>query len=95
MTNNIQLRLKQTEAAFASATSEQLKLLGEIERMPAQFAATLRGHWLTGIKCDEVTGTDTATCFCTVWRSEPKPNVGDAVEAWIAHVLTFINHSHG
>jgi hypothetical protein len=48
---------------------------------------TLAAHWLTGIKCDHADKTDVATCYCTIWRSEPMPSVGAAVNAWIDHVL--------
>lgn len=47
----------------------------------------LREHWLTGVECNEGRGTDTANCFCTHWRSTEQPNVGQAVERWIEHVL--------
>ncbi len=50
----------------------------------------LREHWLTGIHCDHDTKTDTATCYCTIWRSEPMPTVGAALDAWIDHLLEHI-----
>lgn len=52
-----------------------------------KIGLALREHWLTGIHCDAVNETDAATCYCTVWKSEPMPSVGAAVDAWIAHVL--------
>lgn len=47
----------------------------------------LREHWLTAIDCDHEAKTDTARCYCTRWTGAPQPNVGAAVEEWIAHVL--------
>jgi hypothetical protein len=63
----------------------------QAESAPQSFDAirsVLRDHWLTGMHCDHDANTDVATCFCTVWRSEPMPNVGAAVNAWIEHVLS-------
>jgi hypothetical protein len=52
-----------------------------------KLRGVLQQHWLTGIHCDHESKTDVATCFCTVWRSDPMPNVGAAVNAWIDHVF--------
>lgn len=46
----------------------------------------LREHWLTRIECDHATRTDRPVCACSLWRCDPMPNVGAAVEAWIDHV---------
>lgn len=51
-----------------------------------EFRDVLREHWLTGIHCDHEAKTDVATCYCSVWRSEPMPSVSAAVDAWIEHV---------
>lgn len=58
--------------------------LFDLDRM----RAALREHWITGIECDHVNKTDRAVCSCTVWRCEPMPTVGDAVDCWISHVLS-------
>ena len=50
-------------------------------------AAALREHWLTGVVCDHDAKTDRATCACSLWRCDPQPNVGAAVNAWIDHLL--------
>ena len=47
----------------------------------------LREHWLTGVRCDPVEKTDTATCFCAVWTSGPRSSVVAAVSAWVEHVI--------
>jgi len=52
----------------------------------ASFAAALKEHWLTGVECDHEAKTDTATCYCSVWRSKPMPNIPAAVGEWIEHV---------
>lgn len=58
------------------------------EGIPASAVAdALRRHWLTGIECDHTARTDVATCYCTVWRSAPQPNVGEAIERWVEHVM--------
>lgn len=56
-------------------------------QMRERFEKTLREHWLTGIQCDEATGTDVASCYCAVWCSGRQPNVGAAVKAWVEHVM--------
>jgi hypothetical protein len=55
-----------------------------------KFRNVLREHWISGIICDHVSKTDRATCSCSLWRSDPKPNIGAAVDAWIDHVLESI-----
>jgi hypothetical protein len=59
----------------------------EAEACLGTIKAVLREHWLTGIVCDHEAKTDRATCSCSVWRCEPLPSVGAAVDAWINHVL--------
>lgn len=51
---------------------------------------TLAWHFLTGIECDHDAKTDVATCACALWRSEPQPSVGAAVERWAEHVADFL-----
>lgn len=58
--------------------------LADHERM----RAALREHWITGVVYDHDAKTDRATCACSLWRCEPMPSVGAAVDAWISHVLT-------
>lgn len=80
-----------TPHAFALETaflvSELLKRDAKVERV----REVIGHHWLTALKCDEATKTDVATCYCTVWKSDPKPSVGEAVEAWIDHVMSHVN----
>lgn len=47
----------------------------------------LSWHHLTGIECNHVAHTDVAACGCAVWRSEPQPTAGEAVNRWAEHVL--------
>ena len=65
-------------------------LLDKINSLRAGFADVLRKHWLTGIECNHEARTDVATCYCSRWRSEPQPSVGEAVERWIEHVLRHV-----
>lgn len=60
---------------------------GEVEEA---LRTALREHWLTGIHCDHEAQTDVATCYCSVWKSDPLPSVGAAVDAWIEHLLTHL-----
>ena len=57
---------------------------GLVERLRAH----LREHWLANIACDHEAKTDTASCSCSMWRDEPHPSVGEAVDAWIEHVFS-------
>lgn len=55
-----------------------------------QVAKVLREHWLTGTECDKEDRTNAATCFCSTWRSEISRSPCEAVEHWIAHVLSHL-----
>lgn len=55
-------------------------------QMVDRFRFALRSHWLTHIECDHEAKTDRPVCSCSLWRGPVKPNVGEAVEAWIDHV---------
>lgn len=52
--------------------------------------ALLKEHWLTGVACDENlprhTDRTRSTCYCSIWRSDPLPTVGDAIDAWLRHL---------
>lgn len=65
------------------------KALAEVTNTDA-VAAVLREHWLTGVECDHAARTDVATCYCSTWRSAPQPTHGEAVEAWVQHVLELL-----
>jgi hypothetical protein len=47
---------------------------------------TLRQHWLRVMECDHTTGQDKPHCACSLVDLGWHPNVGAAVEAWLAHV---------
>jgi hypothetical protein len=53
----------------------------------------LREHWLTSVECLHDVKQDVAHCYCTVWASEPQPNVGAAVESWINHVTSHLGET--
>lgn len=53
-------------------------------------AKVLKEHYLTSVICDHDAKTDVACCWCTTWSSGPRPSVGEAVDAWVAHVLESI-----
>lgn len=70
-------------AAYLAAASPQ----AEIDRLRSH----LREHWLANIACDHEAKTDTASCSCSMWRDEPHPSVGGAVDAWIEHVIATLH----
>jgi hypothetical protein len=54
---------------------------------------TLKEHWLTQVKCDHEAHTDTPVCYCCEFICEPKATLGEAVDAWIEHVITLTTNS--
>lgn len=58
-----------------------------------EIARVLRDHWLTGTGCDPVNKTNKATCSCSLWSSDVKQTQGEAVEAWIAHILSLLSRA--
>lgn len=83
---------------FATREDRERAVMDALERAEgkrdADVAAVLREHWLTSVECDHEAGTDVATCFCAVWRSEPQPTVRHAVERWIEHVVQSLTKGH-
>lgn len=57
-----------------SAQSERQKLM-----------AALKTHYLAGIVCSHERGMDLPMCACSGVDLGWHPNVGTAVDAWIAH----------
>lgn len=55
--------------------------------METPFADVLRGHYLSHITCNEETHQDNPVCACSAVNLGWHLSVGDAVEAWIAHVM--------
>lgn len=67
------------DRANARLMAASTRLLGALKN--------LRTHWLQTIECNHEAKTDRAVCACGVWVSSPQPNVGQAVERWIEHVM--------
>lgn len=47
----------------------------------------LRGHYLSHVTCNEETHRDNPVCACSTVNLGWHLSVGDAVEAWIQHVI--------
>lgn len=67
-----------------AAEGKPLEMFGE--RHLREVRHVLRDHWVTQLICDHEAKTDRAVCSCSLWRCEPQPCVGDAINAWIDHV---------
>ena len=52
-----------------------------------RFGQALREHYLAGISCDRARHEDNPVCACSRVFLGWHPSVGEAVEAWIAHVM--------
>ena len=52
-----------------------------------QVAAALKEHYLAGITCDHARHEDNPVCACSRVFLGWHPSVGQAVEAWITHVM--------
>jgi hypothetical protein len=59
---------------------------GAQEGGPTVTVQTLRQHWLRAMECDHATGRDKPHCACSRVDLGWHPSVGEAVEAWLAHV---------
>jgi len=82
------------DAVFQAALAETNKELDDAAaQTAAAVTARLRGHWLTAVECDHEAATDTARCSCSMWTGTPQPSVGEAVDQWIAHVLSNLESS--
>lgn len=57
------------------------------ERSRELVAKVLKEHYLSAVQCDHEAKTDLACCWCAVWSSGPRPSIGEAVDAWVGHVL--------
>jgi hypothetical protein len=55
---------------------------------PSAFQEVLRDHWVHEVVCDHEAKTDRVVCSCSRWRGDPMPNVGAAIDAWAAHVVS-------
>ena len=53
----------------------------------ARLRDTLADHYLVGVECHHESGTDTAHCYCAFWCSGARPSHGEAVAAWVDHVM--------
>ena len=52
-----------------------------------RFGHALREHYLAGITCDRARKEDNPVCGCSRVFLGWHPSVGEAVEAWIVHVM--------
>lgn len=52
-----------------------------------RFGEVLRVHYLAGITCDRARKEDNPVCACSRVFLGWHPSVGEAVEAWIVHVM--------
>ena len=53
----------------------------------AAIGTALREHYLAGISCDHARKEDNPVCACSRVFLGWHPSVGEAVEAWIGHVM--------
>jgi hypothetical protein len=56
-------------------------------KVRGQFGRALREHYLAGISCDHARKEDNPVCACSRVFLGWHPSVGEAVEAWIGHVM--------
>lgn len=52
-----------------------------------RVAQILKAHYLIGVECDPVNKQDRPSCQCSLVDLGWHPSIGQAVDAWIAHVL--------
>jgi hypothetical protein len=52
----------------------------------------LKEHYLVTIICDHEAKTDTPQCVCSLVAFDSYPSVGQAVDAWIDHVIAQTEH---
>ena len=65
------------------AMDDRDALAAKLERLPQ----LLKDHYLTGIQCDPIKKMDWPTCQCSMVDLGWHPSIGEAVDAWVAHLL--------
>lgn len=60
-----------------------------------RFRHALREHYLAGITCDRARKEDNPVCACSRVFLGWHPSVGEAVEAWIGHVMEAAGSEEG
>ncbi len=60
-----------------------------------RFGHALREHYLAGITCDRGRKEDNPVCACSRIFLGWHPSVGEAVEAWIVHVMDVAGSEEG
>lgn len=71
------------EELVIAPARQEVKHLQATERL----AHILKDHYLTGIQCDSVKKLDWPTCQCSMVDLGWHPSIGQAVDAWVEHVL--------
>jgi len=62
-------------------------IVGAVNRDTSALRTALAEHYLAGITCDGAQERDNPVCACSRIFLGWHPSVGDAVGAWIGHVL--------
>ena len=60
---------------------------GGYKRAIAALEMTLTTHYLVTVECDHAARLDKPWCSCSLVNLGWHPSVGEAVKAWVAHVL--------
>jgi hypothetical protein len=63
----------------------------QAEAKLAAIGTALREHYLAGITCDRAREEDNPVCACSRVFLGWHPSVGEAVEAWIGHVMEVVS----
>jgi len=84
-------RLRESREYYRDMAVERGKIMvaaeATVERQRPVIEAALRQHYLAEIVCDHQRKMDNPWCACSLVNLGWHPSVGDAVQAWVDHVL--------